>query len=322
MLLARLAPVALPIVIGAGLCITVSACVPGASAQETAERPDVRRDRVEWADSGAVHATILRPAMRRPSLPTLLFSPGFGQTPEQYSTLLAAWARHGYMIVAVEHPVFAHAATVELYEAQRVIARQLVRAVEHIIRDRSRPGSPFSRVDPQRVGIAGHSVGGGAAAQACAWEPRVRAGVNLDGTIFGDVVHTGMRQPFLLVQQRAVRNAVDQPRFIEYHDRGTLHEDSVFAHAATMYWLTVDRLDHMAFTDRALSPTLAERMMTVVGLRRSAAATQELTTEYVLAFLDHYLDGEPFRAPLLSPSPFPGTTVRIKSATAASPLRR
>lgn len=53
-----------------------------------------------------------------------------------------------------------------------------------------------------------------------------------------------MKQPFFLVRQRFIlTNAIlDPPRFLEKHDQASLHEDSVFAHTATMYWLTVDHL--------------------------------------------------------------------------------
>jgi dienelactone hydrolase len=215
------------------------------------------------------------------------------------------------MVIGVTHPPFGNTESIELYDAQRLIARQLVRTIDHILADRTRSGSPFSRVDPARIGIVGHSVGGGAAAQACAWEPRIRAGVDLDGTVFGDVVHTGMQQPFFLLQRRVNASRRDPPRFLEYHDRATLHEDSVFAHSATVYWLAVDRLDHMSFTDRALSPTMFQRLETATGFRLSATRTQDMTSQYVLAFFDHYLGGVPLPAIFRSP-PFPGTSIRIK----------
>jgi predicted dienelactone hydrolase len=40
-------------------------------------------------------------------------------------------------------------------------------------------------IDPARVGMFGHSLGGAAAAQAMYEDRRIRAGVNLDGTMFG-----------------------------------------------------------------------------------------------------------------------------------------
>lgn len=46
---------------------------------------------------------------------------------------------------------------------------------------------------------AGHSFGGAAALQACADDDGCRGAADLDGTQFGRVVHTGVRQPLLLL---------------------------------------------------------------------------------------------------------------------------
>jgi pimeloyl-ACP methyl ester carboxylesterase len=46
------------------------------------------------------------------------------------------------------------------------------------------------------VGMFGHSLGGAAAAEALLLHPRLRAGVDLDGTPFGRVVHEGLDEPF------------------------------------------------------------------------------------------------------------------------------
>jgi len=197
-----------------------------------------------------------------------------------------------------------------LYDAAKVIARQLVMAVSHILQDGRRPDSPFSRVDPDRLGVVGHSVGGSSAAQACAWDPRLRAGMDLDGTIFGEVIHTGMRQPFFLVRQRVTSHG-NRPQFLERHDQASLHEDSLYVHSRTMYWLTVDHLDHMAFTDAALTPTLSERLLTAVGSRLSAQHTQEIATRYAVDFFGYYLSGAP-RPGSLDRSPFAGTSLRLK----------
>lgn len=129
--------------------------------------------------------------------------------------------------------------------------------------------------------------------------------MDLDGTIFGEVVHSGMRQPFFLLRKRVVIDPNDPPQFFEHRDQGNLHEDSVVAHATTLYWLTVDRLDHMAFTDAALASAGSRKGST------SAARIQDITTTYVLDFFGHYLSGRP-RSAQLDRSPFAGTGLRVQ----------
>src|SRR5919199_1032949 len=50
-----------------------------------------------------------------------------------------------------------------------------------------------------RVGMFGHSLGGATAAQAMYEDRRIKAGVNLDGTMAGAVVNAGLDRPFMLV---------------------------------------------------------------------------------------------------------------------------
>src|SRR4051794_21551474 len=49
------------------------------------------------------------------------------------------------------------------------------------------------------VGMFGHSLGGTTAAEAMFEDRRIKAGVNLDGGLFGPVVAAGLARPFMLV---------------------------------------------------------------------------------------------------------------------------
>ena len=273
----------------------------------------VRRDTVDWTDSITTRAVIWSPIGNERDLPAIVFSPGFGQVPANYSVLLAALARHGYVVIGVEHPHFKDPDSIELYDVAAALARQLASTLDHILAERDQRGSPFARLDPTRIGVLGHSVGGGAAALACSLDERWRAGMDLDGTIFGSVVHTGIRQPFFLVRQHFILTGsiADPPRFLEQHDQASLHEDSVFTHSRTMYWLTVDHLDHMSFTDAALSAGRMQRVQEMAGLQLSAARAQEITLRFARDFFASYLSGAP-RAVSLDKSPYTGTRLKWK----------
>jgi hypothetical protein len=78
-----------------------------------------------------------------------------------------------------------------------------------------------------------------------------------------------------------------------------------------MYLLTVDHLDHMSFTDAALTPDATQRLREMAGLRLSAARTHEITTRYALDFFGTYLRDAP-RAASLDRTPYSGTRLKSK----------
>src|SRR4029077_16770939 len=57
----------------------------------------------------------------------------------------------------------------------------------------SDPSRRFTeRLDLTRVGIFGHSFGGAKAAQFCSRDPRCKAGIDVDGSLHGSVIQSGI----------------------------------------------------------------------------------------------------------------------------------
>ncbi|KAH0140936.1 hypothetical protein KCU67_g14693, partial [Aureobasidium melanogenum] len=50
--------------------------------------------------------------------------------------------------------------------------------------------------------MMGHSLGGATAAPAMLADNRIAAAVNLDGTMFGDVLNEGLRSPFMIMSHQ------------------------------------------------------------------------------------------------------------------------
>jgi dienelactone hydrolase len=152
---------------------------------------------------GAPATAGARPAEGRH--PVVLLSHGFGTSAALHAAYATDLASHGYVVVGVDHP--GDAALVDLgtgppipglAESERVIARSYRQRVGDLVFVFRRLGSlrGAGRLDLGRVAAVGHSLGGAAAAGAMLVEPRIRAGVDIDGTPRGSVVARGLRRPF------------------------------------------------------------------------------------------------------------------------------
>jgi predicted dienelactone hydrolase len=155
-----------------------------------------------------VHAVTGRAALGSGRFPVVLFSPGSGWLPTDYSLLLEDLASHGYVVVGLAGPSLA--CVVRLPDGREVTQAQAVPerlAVEDLLFARAQLASLDSaedspvrgRLDLGRLAALGHSLGGVAAVAACAEAPGLRACMNLDGDFVGPALSGEARQPLLYV---------------------------------------------------------------------------------------------------------------------------
>ncbi|MFF7926613.1 hypothetical protein ACFZDP_36700 [Streptomyces mirabilis] len=106
----------------------------------------------------------------------------------------------------------------------------------------SRQGTWLSRVvDPRRIGIAGHSIGGAAAAATMAIDDRVRAGVDLDGDFYACPAGAGLGQrPFMMLGAESTHS----PQSV-----GTDWPDAWSHLNGWKRWLTATGAEPFSFTD-------------------------------------------------------------------------
>lgn len=148
-------------------------------------------------------------------------------------------------------------------------------------------------LDMDKVGIFGHSTGGGAAIQFCGADSRCKAGLTYDAfvrPVSVEVLETGTPQPFLYL-------------FSELwpFERNTTLFEGYYRHVPpSSRVITILGADHYDFTDLpALSPLAPQ-----LGLKGPipGAKVQKILMDYTLAFFDLALKEKP--TPLLDgPSP-------------------
>ncbi|MER5933550.1 alpha/beta hydrolase [Streptomyces sp. NPDC002054] len=230
--------------------------------------------------------------------PLVVLSPGFTVPRATLTALAEDLASRGYVVASVDH---AYEASGVAFPGGRVLT---CRACEQIkekadyrkvsdgrardvsfLLDRLTGRHPAWRharmIDERRIGMAGHSIGGASAAAAMAADPRIRAGADLDGTLFTPVPGNGLGgRPFLLMG-----TAENDPE----HDKNWAENFGRLD--GWKRWLKVEGAGHFTFTDL---PVLGDQLglpdpETPLPGQRSAA----LTRQYVAAFFDLQLKGVP-----------------------------
>ena len=229
--------------------------------------------------------------------PVLLFEPGFGMLPFFYSILIEDLTSRGYIVAATiptyytHYNVFANGRVVDTFKSTHTNASlpfwtgDLIFTLNQLEKLNSDRGSQFhKRLDFTRIGAFGHSFGGAASVQVAKDDARVRAALDLDGTLVGDVVKSGLSKPFLMFDH-------PHPGETNYH-----RDDVVFREAKPGYRLILAGSQHSFSGDWGLLPFIPTSVKKEFGTIDPARALT-ITKAYVEAFFGEYLEGR--TSPLL-----------------------
>ncbi|MFI9328553.1 alpha/beta hydrolase family protein [Kitasatospora sp. NPDC052868] len=235
--------------------------------------------------------------------PLVVLSPGYEDPRMVLTSLATDLASHGYIVALVGHTYEDSGETLANGQTPPCaicddparldfdsVAASRALDVSFVI-DQLTHGNTSWRlahlIDKHKIGMAGHSLGGAAAAATMIADSRVLAGVNMDGSFHPAPMPGQINRPFLMLGAAA-----------DHHSAGGEWEQTWAALGDYKKWLTVTDADHFSFTDLDLlleeagfpSPPLSPERGVVI------------TREYVTAFFDQTLKG--IHSPLLDgPSP-------------------
>ncbi|MFI9103046.1 alpha/beta hydrolase family protein [Streptomyces fildesensis] len=244
--------------------------------------------------------------------PLVVLSPGFGVSRFTLTGLAEELASRGYVVAAVDHAyesvgtAFPGGRILTCVACAKVQSEQDMEAVTagrgkdvSFLLDRlTGPHSAWryaGLIDRNRIGMAGHSIGGASSASAMAGDSRIRAGVNIDGAFHAAVPAGGLDgRPFMML---GTDDGTHRPGGTDASWDQAWHRLDGWKR-----WLTVAGATHYSFSDiplflDELGLPGAQPPQTLSGGR-----SLDITRAYVGAFFDLQLKHIP--QPLLDgPTP-------------------
>jgi predicted dienelactone hydrolase len=250
--------------------------------------------------------------------PVIVLRAGGGALSLDYTSIAEDLASHGYVVVSIDAP---YRTVVTAFPDGRVALRNTqsdfdsmpyavaekaatqamgvwvedVKFVLHRLKELNLndPSGRFEgRLDLQRVGIVGHSLGGATAAQFCHDDPQCKAGIDIDGIPFGTVVQESLNQPFFFILSDHRKESGPEAPIVA--DK----MESIYRKlpADTRWQVMIDGANHFSFSDQMFtkSPVLifVLQKIGVMGTLKKRRGI-EIASSCVRVFFDVYLKGAP-----------------------------
>jgi predicted dienelactone hydrolase len=242
--------------------------------------------------------------------PVIVFSHGWNGFDAQNAAQAIELASHGYVVAGINHTY--GAITTVFYDGTvapnnpsalpagapddeyEIAARKLVDqwagdiyfTLEYLSwRNLDIRGSFFGAFDLSRVGVYGHSTGGGAAIEFCGREPGCKAVLGLDPfmrPVSTDVLENGLSQPAFFMFSQVWADDSDSRNyqlFFPFYEKSK-HPIGV---------ISIDGTRHYDFTDLPMLSPIAPQL----GLKGAINGKQmvRIMNAYLLAFFDQTLRG-------------------------------
>lgn len=166
------------------------------------------------------------------------------------------------------------------------------------------PSGRFNgHMDLDNMGMFGHSFGGATTVQMLMDDPRLKAGMNMDGVLFGEkrIPAEGVGKPFLMMSadttvagtsvmsdEEIAAMGTTRPEAEKYYEEVYVRYEPVTA--GGNYWMELNNTKHLSFSDLYLISPILEWSQGV-----DAHKAQQLINDTTIDFFNHYLKGQPLQ---------------------------
>jgi dienelactone hydrolase len=253
-----------------------------------------------------------RPKGRR--RPLIVLSPGFTNSRATLSSLAEDLTSHGYVVAVVDHTYENRATSFpdgrvtgcaacdvdELPGFWEKLVHSRAADVSFVLdeltgrhpkwRIGKRRGAQL--INPSRIAMGGHSAGGASTIHAMLADPRIRAGIDIDGSTHVPIPDPGLSRPFMFMgSMDSYTPGAPGP----YDD----WENDLQQMTGWKRWIMATGTVHQSFTDLGV---LAGQLGIDIGATIEANRALAITRAYTKAFFDLHLRRKP--QPLMTaPSP-------------------
>jgi predicted dienelactone hydrolase len=257
--------------------------------------------------------------------PILLYTPSWSGYRTDNTFQTEELASHGFVVIGLEHPCSvpmavypsgrvihsnlsadytssdsALATLLRVGEEQLILRTQDIQFVLDRLPQLNQHELFDGAFDLNNIGIFGHSFGGAAAAQACAIDRRLKAGMNMDGLLFGSAAQHGASQPFFFMQSDYSRPTTAELNSTDGSLRRSKQTDE-WGYQQRDRWfrdwggenLTLLGSAHMNFSDYPLRTSIRNG-----GGSISPDRAMKIINAYTVAFFERELKGK--HSPLFS----------------------
>ena len=238
--------------------------------------------------------------------PVLIFSHGYllGYV-SQNTVQMEELASHGYVVASIAHPHEALSVTFPdgrrvpfneshlwrivgllsdqpelrslMDESHRIWTDDTCFVMDELARMDAGTGLFGGRLDTTRLGVFGMSFGGATASEVCLIDGRCRAGINMDGALWGDGLREG--------------GCVERPFMVVYDEVFEGMNDEMYRRVdAPAYRVTVSGSTHGDFGDMTLMSPLLKRAGILFGPIDDQRMVS-IMNDYVRGFFDIHLRG-------------------------------
>ncbi|MFT7611416.1 MAG: dienelactone hydrolase [Parvicellaceae bacterium] len=261
----------------------------------------------------------IKPAIINEKYPVVILSPGFGGSYLMNLTLAEELASHGYYVINVGHtffnstPTFPDGKKIELMsmdtlkmESDDFLNEEFKTRLNTYIKIQkddilsilnelanTLDKDHLNSIDLNNIACIGYSGGGATSAEICSADTRIKAGININGILYGDGWNDSITQPFLYInadysdpkkaeiEMQGGQNVIDS--LLSYYNRRKLRFSK--NSNADFYELTLYNTTHQNFSDMALIN------QDYCGKSKPKKCF-EYTYRYILLFLNKYLKKE------------------------------